>query len=164
MNPVNPITRFRNFLGLSRAEFARVLDMNEQGLLYLERGCYDRVPERVEAYFARRNLPVDTLQSAYSDYITQVRANFKEKYGDLVNQLPKVSSQGSPAAAWWEGLGETRSGLAKHLCVQPAFLYKLEKKKAPHLPGQFREALHEIGMTEYNIDELEERQVEFYYG
>ena len=164
MNPVNPVTRYRNFLGLSRAELADQVRMNEQGLLYLEQGCYDRVPDKLTLYFRRRSLPVEGLYDDYQDYITQKRAKFRDNYGDLINELPTPLSHVPPVESWRKALGITRSGLSKALCVQPAFLYKLEKAKTPSVPAQVRKALLEVGMTGDNVVELGERQSEFYYA
>lgn len=164
LNPVNPITRYRNFLGLSRAELASETRLNEQGLLYLEMGCYDRVPDKLTLYFRRRSLPVEALYDDYQDFIREKRAKFRDNYGDLVNRLPDALSQMPPVEAWRRCLGITRSGLAKALCVQPAFLYKLEKAKTPSIPAQVRKALLEVGMIGDNVEELGERQSEFYYA
>lgn len=158
----NPVRLARLSLHKTIAEAAELANVDWQFWYLTECGCYERISESIVT-FLNRNFITGELQESYSEYRKRRQQCFGQDFPTL-HTLPLVNSSVSPIESLWEALGIPRTAFAKSLCIQPAHLYRLKKGMCKELPKAVVEALRQAGMSEDNIDELNERQTDFYEG
>lgn len=150
----------RKRLGKTVEKAAFEAGVNRQLWYLTECGCYSSIPPVIDYYLKQKDQPVDPL-----DYL-QFRLNTQKEFGrkHLVGKgLPDQSLKIPPIEAFRLHCGvETRASFAKGLCIQVALMYKLEHGEAKHLPIQIYDALRIAGLPVDDLEELDERTVEYY--
>lgn len=162
---LSPLRKARTELWPNKSldEIVNEVGINYQMWYLTECGCYDSISPRIKIYLQNGGFDISRLDYSYSEFQREQRASFRERYSDArINLLPVVS--GNPMRDYWEQFGLSRTAFAKALCIQPATLYKLENLQMRSLSGQLMEALEDAGMTIQNIEELNERIEEAYFG
>lgn len=159
----NPVRVARRSMRKTIEQITKDANVNWQLWYLTECGCYDRIPPVISQYLADNGYFL--LEQDYFEFQTRQRRRFSERFHpDTINALPSAASEGCPLTVYRLSLGVARLGLAKGLCVQPAVLWKVEKRHSKCLPAQLHQALLEFGMREENVNELDDRLEEWYYA
>jgi DNA-binding XRE family transcriptional regulator len=158
---INPITKARSRLGLSRVDLSRVTGVHVSALLHLERGCYSAILPTVLAYFMSEGFDVKDLQAEYRAYQNTQRIDAGIYYDFEHLDLGQPNLKQHPMISLREQLGYSRDAFAKTFCIHPAALQELERGDRVSLPEQVVEALEEAGLREEVIAELNFRVGEF---
>lgn len=158
----NPVRRARQKTGKSISQAAEEAKINWQTWYLTECGCYDGIPPAILSFFRRRGVVVSQEEYTWFRNVTQRefgRTHFTGK------GLPPFKSTVPPIEAFRVHCGiARRAPFAKGLCVQVAFLFKLEHGETKHLPRQVYSALLTAGLPVEEVEELDERTVEYYEG
>lgn len=156
----NPVRQARKRTGKTIDRAAYEAGVNYQTWYLTECGCYDSIPPAILSYF--RNKDTEVSQRTYQDFRESSQRCFGAQ-NFLGKGIPDFSNTQPPILAFREHCGvPSRAAFAKGLCVQVAFLYKLEHGEMRHLPRQIVEALLTAGVSAEDIEELDERNVEWY--
>lgn len=151
----SPVRVARLAIHKTIAEASEAAGIHWQTWFLTEQGCYEEVPGRIMDYLGRLSF----AEEEYYQYRFDKQKAFGERYS-LV--LPPVDLHKSPVQSIRESLNLSRASFAKSLAVQVAHLYNCEKGRARFLPSSLREALQNAGLPVESLDELDERQEEFY--
>ena len=161
----SPLRLARKHLGLSIADFAEVCNVHEQALYLNECGCYSGVLPSVEHVLSGLGFDLEIIERDYAKFQKEKREAFGTQYGLAVWTVADLGTHRlnkSPVATLRSRCNISQLGFAKAICVQPAVIYKAEKGKASMLPEQIRDALIEAGLSVQLLEELNERQQEYY--
>lgn len=154
----SPVRQARQAINKTINQASEEAGVNWQTWFLTENGCYEEVPGRIVDYLGRLNC----VAEEYYEY----RRNKQKKFGSTYQlselALPPVDITKSPIQSLREHLGKGRTDFAKSMAVQTAHLYNCEKGKARFIPGGLREALSVAGFSKEKLDELDDRQEEFY--
>lgn len=158
----NPIRIARKQLHLTQEKFARECDIHESAVLANEQGCYAEILPSILEYLVDQGYSREQLKRDYHSFVSMARKYIAPFLSLRDFQLkPQVVSI-SPVVQLAEWANISRTKLAKLLCVQPSFLYKLERGELPHLPSQVEIALRDVGVPEVVLAQINERQDEFH--
>lgn len=155
----SPVRVARQKLARTIEEAAEEANVHWQAWYLTECGVYNDVPPAIADYLAAKGRPVD------DDAYTWFRENQQRKFGNHYFRnfkLPEPDLRVAPIKALRDEIDVSRLHFAKSLCVQPALLYKLERAETRALPSQIRAALLTAGLTHEQVEELNERCIEFY--
>lgn len=156
----NPVRIARKRLGKTVKQIAKEADVHFQAWYLTECGCYNRVPPVILKYLFGKNILISNDE--YQKFRQDSQALFGARHFNGCG-LPAFSNTLPPIEAFRLHCGiESRAAFAKGLCVQVALLYKLEHGEVRHLPAQVFQALITAGLPVEEVEELDERTVEFY--
>lgn len=154
----SPIRQARLAVRKTINEAAEGAGINWQTWFLAENGCYEEIPGKIVDYLGRLNVSAEE----YFKY----RENKQREFGHANNfdtlGLPPVDLRVSPIESLRKLLGKSRADFAKSLATQVAHLYNCEKGRCRFIPTGLREALLTAGLAVEKVNELDERQEEFY--
>lgn len=158
----NPIRVCRKELHLTQVKLAKECEIHESAVLLNEQGCYPEILPSIVEFLTDQGYSGSQLHKSYHSYVRQARNQTASKLRlhnfTLSSQVVSVS----PVAQLPVWAKVSRTKFAKLLCIQPAFLYRLERGELPGLPSQVELALREVGVTPLILEQINERQDEFH--
>ena len=157
----NPIREIRIREGKTLEHFAFECGVTLQAVYLNECGVYPNVlPSILRRLTTYYELQESDLNRDYERFVKQKRLQFNERYSPY--KTPESDCTKSPIQLFRKLLTLSRVGFAKGICVQPTLLYKVEEAKIDVIPGQIAMALRDIQLPVGEIQEFQERQLEFY--
>jgi len=154
----SPVRQARQAIHKTIAEASEAAGVNWQTWFLVEQGCYEDIPGRMIDYLGRVNVVVEE----YYEYRRNKQRAFGERYHLSEFSLPPVDITCSPIYSLRMVFGISRADFAKSFAVQVAHLYNCEKGRARFIPSAVREAFRTGGLPVEKVDELDDRQEEFY--
>lgn len=154
----SPIRQARVAIKKTIGEAAEGAGVNWQTWFLTENGCYEDIPGRIIDYLGRINVSTEE----YFAYRESKQKEFGESHNFDSIGLPPVDLNLSPIESFRKSLGKSRADFAKSLATQVAHLYNCEKGRCRFIPSGLRDALLTAGLPMSLVDELDERQQEFY--
>ena len=157
----NPIRIARKQLKLTQEKFARAVGIHESAVLLNEQGCYQGILPNILEYLMDQDYDGPQLQRDYQSFVSMCRKYMRNRL--LLDQfsLSSPTQTHSPISQVYAHTSSNRTKLAKLICVQPAFLYKLEHGQLSTLPSQVELALRDLGVSEIVLAQMNEQQDEF---
>ncbi len=116
---------------------------------------YPEVLPSIQAWLVLHGHSLPEAVAEYHQYQRDKRHDSGEEYGFAVYELGPPTA--TPFASFREAIGLSRMGFAKHFCVHPGLLYRVEQGISKTLPEQLADALKEAGLAVGIIDELRYR-------
>jgi len=138
--------------------------VNLQTVYLNECGVFPTILPRIKRTLNRKfGVSESQLEEDYRQFVLEKRKLFAEEYEGKVDVLPEADLTVSPIRLYRITIDPefSRMGFAKTLCIEPAGIYRLEVFPLPTIPGRIREALLQVGMSQDNLEELEERTDEY---
>ena len=171
----NPIRDARHREGRTGDEFAADIGIHPQALYLNEMGMYTQILPRVMGYLVNRlHHDRQQLEEDYQRFVTQQReyhgrlyrlADFTlDNLGEPSGPHPVVQFRQHIGLQQGNPHGLSKMGFAKAFCIHSAELYSLERGDKRVLSEQFKDAMHQAGLPDIVLDELEYRCTEFANG
>lgn len=163
----NPITAVRQSRGKTLKDFASDIGINRQALYLNECGVYPNVLPRIRRYIVE-DLQERTNLSLRIEYQKFVLLKLEGQRGTLDLDRFGVGDLGapdrSPLAGLRDALELSRMGFCKTLCLHPARELGCENGKYFSFGEQIERHLLYVGISEMVMEEMIERQRDFYRG
>lgn len=157
----SPVREARTRIHRTIAEAAESAGVNWQTWYLTEAGCYEHIPPAILHFIVGQGVG-ELSQENYTRFRERKQREFGSSHNQALQTLPPVCVSSSPLESLWKAVGVSRSEFAKSLCIQPAHLYRLQRGQAKELPASVIQALLTAGVPQDIVEELNERQQEFY--
>lgn len=161
----NPIRVIRLANHKTLESFAAECHIHLQAVYLNECGVYPSIlPSILERLVKKYGSNRSDVVKQYADYVRTSREEFGLE-NSFHNYLPGDSDiRISPITKFRADFNLSRLGFAKRICCQPSGISRVERKITSTFPEQLQTALKDAGLPVGILQELLDRQVEFYYG
>jgi hypothetical protein len=154
----NPVAIVRALAGLTLAQASEETGCHLQAFFLQEQGVYPHILPAIGEWLKLRGYYLPEAEKEYREFQRQKRVASGEQFGVSILELGPPN--GNPIVDFRQTIGLSRMGLAKHFCIHPGLLYRVEQGITRKIPVQLSDALLESGLPAVVLSELSDRMEE----
>lgn len=162
----NPLRVARKRHHKSLHDMCKDVGVNYQTLYLNECGVFPTILPKIRRYLINEfELDGTELDKLYRKFVLDKRRVFALQYSDKVTTLPEPDITFSPFRLFRvhiDPIFQSRTAFCKTICIEPAGMFRVENGPIQEIPKRISEAFLQVGVPSDNLQELKERQYEFY--